>query len=165
MDATEILAWLRHHADPRNAAGMARYGINTTGTLGVSVPLIRRMAKKIGRNHSLAPMGARLRFLGCVRPGLPEPLPRFTARLGYGGEMGVRREFVRRAGFSLMAGLAVMVKKAVNWALRAIGKKNGSLRVRAILAVEDIARIDSRSARWIASGALRELKRQGTKVL
>jgi 3-methyladenine DNA glycosylase AlkD len=99
---------------------------------------------------------------------------------------GARREFVRRAGFSLMAGLAVkaknapderfiallpliaaaagdernMVKKAVNWALRAIGKKNAALRERAIDAAEKIAAIDSRSARWIASDALRELKQR-----
>ena len=82
---------------------------------------------------------------------------------------GARREFVRRAGFSLMAGLAVkdknasdadfeallpliaaaatdernMVKKAVNWALRAIGKRNPQLRRAAIAAAEEIRAIDS----------------------
>ena len=97
-----------------------------------------------------------------------------------------REEFVRRAGFSLMAGLAVkaktatdeqfeaffplirdaatdernMVKKAVNWALRQIGKRNPRLRVKAIRVAEDIRKIDSRSARWIAADALRELRSQ-----
>ena len=51
-----------------------------------------------------------------------------------------------------------MVKKAVNWALRAIGKKNVRLRTKAIAAAEAIAAIDSRPARWIASDALRELR-------
>jgi len=93
-------------------------------------------------------------------------------------------EFVRRAGFSLMAGLVVkaktapdtdfeaflplivesstdprnMVKKAVNWALRAIGKRNPALQRKAIRTAESIYRIDSPSARWIASDALRELR-------
>jgi 3-methyladenine DNA glycosylase AlkD len=93
-------------------------------------------------------------------------------------------EFVRRAGFVLMARLAVSdkrapdgfflsffpaiargavdnrpgVKKAVNWAVRQIGKRNRSLNERAIGLAEEIARIDAGSARWIASDAIRELK-------
>jgi 3-methyladenine DNA glycosylase AlkD len=96
---------------------------------------------------------------------------------------GREPEYVKRAGFVLMAALAVhdkkapderfeaflpllvehatdernFVKKAVNWALRQIGKRNGPLNKRAIRTAQDIRRIDSRSARWIASDALREL--------
>ena len=92
-------------------------------------------------------------------------------------------EFVRRAGFVLMACLAVhdkkagdqafieflplikthagdernYVKKAVNWALRQIGKRNQNLNEAAIKTAEEIRQMDSRSARWIASDALREL--------
>jgi 3-methyladenine DNA glycosylase AlkD len=95
-----------------------------------------------------------------------------------------KREFVRRAGFALMAGLAAqrnklddaqfeafleliegaatddrnMVKKAVNWALRQIGKRNARLLGKAIAAAERIERLDARSARWIAKDALRELR-------
>ena len=101
---------------------------------------------------------------------------------------GLKREFVRRAGFSLMAGLAVkdkkatdeqfaaflpliaaaadddrnMVKKSVNWALRQIGKRNRNLHKLAIAAAEEIRRQDSRSARWIAADALRELRNPAT---
>ena len=98
---------------------------------------------------------------------------------------GARREFVRRAAFALMAGLAAskaiaapdedfeamlpliataatdernLVKKAVNWALRGIGKRNPHLRSAAIGAAENIRAIDSPAARWIASDALRELR-------
>jgi 3-methyladenine DNA glycosylase AlkD len=93
------------------------------------------------------------------------------------------REFVRRAGFTLMACLAVhdkeatdrefekffsairraatdernFVKKAVNWALRQIGKRNRSLNKKAIRAAHDVRKLDSTSARWIAADALREL--------
>ena len=95
-----------------------------------------------------------------------------------------KEEFVKRAAFSLMACLAVgdkqapdgaflrflplirreatdernRVKKAVNWALRQIGKRNRRLQRAAIQAGEKIHAIDSRSARWIASDALRELR-------
>ncbi len=92
-------------------------------------------------------------------------------------------EFVKRAGFTLMACLAVhdkaaadevflrylpvierassdnrnYVKKAVNWALRQIGKRNQSLNKAAIQAAKQIAQMDSKSARWVAADALREL--------
>ncbi|GAI53353.1 unnamed protein product, partial [marine sediment metagenome] len=98
-------------------------------------------------------------------------------------------EFVKRAGFTLMARLAVSdkkaedekfmeffpcikkesadsrnyVKKAVNWALRQIGKRNLNLNKMAVKVGEEIYSLDSKSARWIASDALRELKNE--KVL
>jgi 3-methyladenine DNA glycosylase AlkD len=94
------------------------------------------------------------------------------------------REFVRRTAFTLMATLAVhdkaasdkqfiaffplikrhakdnrnFVKKAVNWALRQIGKRNKTLNAAAIIVAEEIFMIDSPSAKWIARDALRELK-------
>jgi len=93
-------------------------------------------------------------------------------------------EFEKRAAFSLLAYLSYkdkeapderflryfpliereacdernFVRKAVNWALRNIGKRNLALNRRAIEAAERIRRQDSRSARWIAADALRELK-------
>jgi 3-methyladenine DNA glycosylase AlkD len=50
------------------------------------------------------------------------------------------------------------VKKAVNWALRGIGKRNARLRQQAIATAKQIRTLDSRSARWIAADALRELQ-------
>jgi len=96
---------------------------------------------------------------------------------------GREPEYVKRAGFVLMAALAIhdkkalderfeafvpliikhatdernFVKKAVNWALRQIGKRNIRLNLLAIRAAQDIRRIDSKAAGWIASDALREL--------
>ena len=49
------------------------------------------------------------------------------------------------------------VKKAVNWALRQIGKRNINLNKKAIKVAKEIKKIDSKSAKWIASDALREL--------
>lgn len=93
-------------------------------------------------------------------------------------------EFVKRAGFTMMACLAVhdkeasddaflrflpvikaksddgrnFVKKAVNWALRQIGKRNIALNRAAIETAKEIIALDTKSARWIGKDALRELR-------
>lgn len=50
------------------------------------------------------------------------------------------------------------VKKAVNWALRQVGKRNLALNKKAIAAAKEIQKMDSKSAKWIAADALRELQ-------
>ncbi|MGD0918544.1 MAG: DNA alkylation repair protein [Thermodesulfobacteriota bacterium] len=103
---------------------------------------------------------------------------------------GRNEEFVKRAGFVLMAVLAVhdkevrdrkfvkffsiirreatddrnFVKKAVNWALRQIGKRNLNLNGMAIKIAKEIREIDSKAAKWIASDALRELTSKTIQV-
>ena len=49
------------------------------------------------------------------------------------------------------------VKKAVNWALRQIGKRNHMLNELAIETAQSISQLDCKAARWIAADALREL--------
>jgi 3-methyladenine DNA glycosylase AlkD len=53
------------------------------------------------------------------------------------------------------------VKKAVNWALRQIGKRNPTLCAKAIATAQEIGHRDSRAARWIATDALRKLRHAG----
>ncbi len=98
-------------------------------------------------------------------------------------------EFVKRAGFVMMAALSVhdkeakdeaflkflpiikrestdnrnFVKKAVNWALRQIGKRNINLNKEAIKTAKEIQKIDSKAAKWIAADALRELKSEAVQ--
>jgi len=55
------------------------------------------------------------------------------------------------------------VKKAVNWALRQIGKRNISLNKKAIKTAKEIKTIESKPAKWIASDAIRELKRESVQ--
>jgi 3-methyladenine DNA glycosylase AlkD len=100
-----------------------------------------------------------------------------------------KEEYVKRAGFVLMACLAVhdkragkaafekffpimvreckddrnYVKKAVNWALRQIGKRSMALNREAISVAETIAKVDSPSAKWIASNALWELRSEAVQ--
>ncbi len=49
-----LLDQLRAQANPANAAGMAHYGINPEHALGISIPVLRKMAKEIGKNHALS---------------------------------------------------------------------------------------------------------------
>jgi 3-methyladenine DNA glycosylase AlkD len=51
------------------------------------------------------------------------------------------------------------VKKAVNWALRQIGKRNINLNKKALKIAREILKIDTKSARWIAHGAINELEK------
>jgi len=94
------------------------------------------------------------------------------------------REFVRRSGFTMIASLAChdknaedkkfinflslikkystdernFVKKAVNWALRGIGKRNKKLNLSAIQTAKEIQKINNKTAKWIALDAIRELE-------
>jgi len=94
-------------------------------------------------------------------------------------------EFVKRAGFVLMARLAVsdksapderffpfleriaeaagderpLVKKGISWALRQIGKRNPALRERALTLAQHLAQAENRHARWVGKDALRDLNR------
>jgi 3-methyladenine DNA glycosylase AlkD len=101
-------------------------------------------------------------------------------------------EYVRRAGFVMMAALAVhdrkaddeqfhvflteidsdaadddrpFVRKAVNWALRQIGKRNVLLQEAAIRTAESVRSRGTKSARWIAADALRELQSEKTTAM
>lgn len=217
----KYLKQLRSFSDPQAVAGMARFGINPDNTLGVSIPILRKMAKEIGKNHALAQQlwssgihEARI-LAGMVDdPGevTVEQMERWAAdfdswdvcdqvcsnlfdktRFAYekAHEWSRRKEeFIRRAGFVLMAVLSVhdkdagdekflefmplikngagddrnFVKKAVNWALRQIGKRNMDLNKAAIKTANDILKMDSKSARWIASDALRELTDKKTQM-
>jgi len=102
---------------------------------------------------------------------------------------GREEEYVKRAGFVMMAVLSVhdkkapdeqfeqffpiikreatdernFVKKGVNWALRAIGKRNLNLNKKAIEVAKEIKKMNSKSARWIASDAFRELTSQAVQ--
>jgi 3-methyladenine DNA glycosylase AlkD len=216
----QILAELRAKGSPENVAGMARYGIATTDTLGVSVYELRRMARQAGQDHQLAEQlwasgvhEARLLavFVDDAASVTAVQMERWAADFdswdvcdqactslfdssSLAWEKAIewadrKEEFVKRGGFALMAGLAVhdktaaderflellpvlerqadddrnYVRKAVNWALRNIGKRNARLHAAAIETAQAIAERGTRSARWIAADALRELRSE--KVL
>ena len=210
-----VLARLEAMGSESNREGMARYGINTANAFGVSVYVLRALAKELGTDHELALRlwatgnhEARV-LAGMVdHPALvdEEQLEAWVAgfdswdlcdqvcsnlfdRTRFAHEKAAAwpardEEFIKRAGFALMAALAVhdkaaadeaflaflpliereavdgrnFVKKAVNWALRNIGKRNPALNKAAVETAERIRDQGSRPARWIATDALRELR-------
>lgn len=194
---------------------MARFGIDTSNALAISIPVLRKMARELKPDHGLA--------LALWKTGIHEARILATmvddpaavtekqmekwVRDFYSWDVcdqccsnlfdktpfarkkafewsSRNEEFVKRAGFTLMATLSVhdkespdkafleflkpirreagdarnYVKKAVNWALRQIGKRNPSLKKHAIRTAAEIRNMNIPSARWIASDALRELK-------
>lgn len=214
MEYQSIVDELKSLSDPNTLEGMSRYGINVEKALGVSIPKLRLLAKKIGINHELALSLWNVdyhetKFLAGMidDPKLitSEQMEKWAkdfdswdvcdqtcnnlfrkSPLAFSKAFEWCKrdeEFIKRAGFVLMANLAVhdkkredkdfelflkevysgsnddrvYVKKAVNWALRQIGKRNNNLNKKAIETANNIKNLEFKSAKWIASDALREL--------
>lgn len=216
MSMTDIIIKeLKSLSNPKNVEGMARFGINPENTFGVSMPVIRKMGKDIGKNHELAQQLWSTRIHEArILAGLiddskfvtEEQMEKWVKdfdswdvcdqvcmnlfdKTPFAYKKAIewssrKEEFVKRAGFALMASLSVhdkkakdkdfikflpliksestdernFVRKAVNWALRQIGKRNKKLQKEAIRTAKEIQKIESKSAKWIASDAIRELK-------
>lgn len=214
MTYSEIIRKLRSLRNQRNIDGMARFGIRGKKILGVPKPILQKMARRIGRSHSMAIQlwnsgihEARILAALIDEPTrvTPTQMERWVRDFDSWdlcdqvcGNLFDRtpytllkifrwsrhkNEFEKRAGFVLMAELCAhdkrasdkiflsflpvirreawdernFVKKAVNWALRQIGKRNGRLNRAAIAEAKRIGKMESPSARWIAKDALREL--------
>ncbi len=91
--AEQVMAELKQHANAEAVVGMARFGIRPAHMLGISIPTLRKMAKELGKNHTLA-----------------------------------------------------------------LELWNSTLRTQAVEWAETISQMDSKTARWVAKDALRELR-------
>jgi 3-methyladenine DNA glycosylase AlkD len=213
-DVELVLAWLKRHSTKHSLEGMARYAIPSDNALGVSVTDIRKLAKRIGRNHDLA---ADLWKTGCYEarmltsfiddPSLVtaaqmdrwcrdfdnwavcdtlcfhlfDRTPHAWAKVAQWS--GKQEEFIKRAAFALLWSLTVhdkkagdgpflnglllieraagdernFVKKAVNMALRAVGKRNPTLNAAALMVARRLAHSPQAAARWVGKDAIREL--------
>lgn len=217
MTVQEIISYLKKHSNLKDRLGMARFGINSKFALGVRIPVLRSLAKKIGKNHQLAQDLWKTKIHEArILASMIDESEKVTAKqmdkwikdfnswdlcdqccmnlfdklpLAWkkAGDWTKReKEFERRAGFSLIASLAWhdkkakdknfikffplikkystdkrnFVKKAVNWALRQIGKRNKNLKNKAILLAKEIQKIDSLTSRWIAKDAIKELEQK-----
>jgi 3-methyladenine DNA glycosylase AlkD len=195
---------------------MARYGLPSERAFGISMGVLQREAKRIGKSHGLALAlwktgwyEARILATLVDEPGrvTPAQMDRWARDFDSWGicdtacchlfdrtphalakvALWARRdeEFVRRAGFALLAALALhektlpdaafmrllplveggatdernFVKKGVSWALRAIGHRNLALHAAAVAAAGRLAASDDRAARWVGMDALRDLTR------
>ena len=221
MIKQEILAFLEENKNPQNVEGMAKFGISSDNTYGISMPKLRALAKLIGKNHDLASelwdTGIHEAKILCALIGEPTKVTKEQADKWVSeidswdvcdqlcGNLMDKvtfvydkvfewadndSEFIRRSAFSTIAYYGVhkkkeqdeffesffplilkystdernFVKKAVNWALRQIGKRSMTMNAKAIDLAEEIQRTfpDSKSARWIAVDAIRELKDEKT---
>jgi len=220
VNEEEIIKELESLRNPEALKGMQKYGINTQKAYGVQIPDLRKLAKRIGKNHELskklwkkgiretkilASMIADPNLVGeeqmeawvkdfdswevcdqCCMNLFEKTKYAYKKSIEWSSR---KEEFVKRAGFVLMARLAVsdkkapdeefeqffpiikegakdernFVKKAVNWALRQIGKRNRNLNEKAISVAETLLKSESDVARWVARDALRELKSENVQ--
>lgn len=207
------MARLHSMADPKLLENEKRLGIDIENGLGISIWDLRKVAKEIGRDQALAEQlwktGIREARLLAGYIADPDTISEATIErwakdfnswdivdqvadaiwlspfaLKKVNEWSKRKEeFVKRAAFVIMAGLAATVrdvsdaelekflpiivreskderdyvKKAVNLALRNIGKRNTALNRKAIATAKQIAKMDDKTAQWIAKDALKEL--------
>jgi len=214
MNCDEVVERLNAHSNADAVEGMARFGINPTNILGVSIPVIRKIAKEIGIDHPLAQKlwASKIHEARILAAMIDDPkkvtetqMERWVKdfdswdvcdqccsnlfdKTAHAFQMARKwssrkEKFVKRAAFALMAALAVhnknstnaqfqsflpiielestdernFVRKATNWALRQIGKRNMRLNLLALKTARQIQKKNSKSARWIASDAIREL--------
>lgn len=217
-DCARVVVWLRSHASEEVRAGKARFGIVTGQALGIPNAQLRPLARKIKRDHQRAldlwETGIReAQLLACFSD---EPGKVTVQQALYWAEafdswdivdhaaalfiearlhqelislfVEDDREYVRRAGFAMIAWGALhlkkepdtivtpwlsliehhadddrnFVKKAVNWALRQIGKRSLNLHAPALELAQKLERSNIRSERWIGRDAAKELSSQST---
>jgi 3-methyladenine DNA glycosylase AlkD len=212
----QILKELKKLASPEAKAAQEYFGITGTKNYGLRTPQMRKFAKQIGTNHSLALQLWKSEihearhvaiFIAdaeeVTEKMMEQWMKDFNAwdivdnccgtlfdRTPFAFEKAMqwtkrKKEFEKRAGFVLMAELAVhdknspdkmfeqffpyliaesnddrnFVKKAINWALRQIGKRNERLCRKAISIAKEIQKKNDPASRWIAADALRELEK------
>lgn len=215
MEYIEVIEKLHSLSNRGNIEKMKRFGINANNALGISIPDLRKIARRIGKDNTIAIKlfdseihEAKILATMISSPKLitSDQMNRWVNKFNSWdicdqccGNLFVKtplayqkaiewsksnKEFVKRAGYVMMAELAIhdkvaqdssfihffdiikqgstdernFVKKSVNWALRQIGKRNIKLNKLAIKTAEEIKDMDSKSAKWIATDALRELK-------
>lgn len=227
LNVKTLLEHLQTLANPHNQAGMARFGINTRQALGISMPILRDIAKSIKASakedklnrHALAQdlwessihEGRLLAILTEDPKAMTEAqteswvrdvdswdicdqlCSNLLCKMPFAEKRMVawcadEAEFVRRVGIVMIAQFAVhdkkanderfepffplleqyaydernFVKKAVNWSLRQLGKRNTVLLEQAKACAERIKAQGTSSARWIAADALREFAKLPT---
>jgi 3-methyladenine DNA glycosylase AlkD len=226
MTAKEVLKRLEGFAshDPKDLAGMARFGINVDKAWVISIPKLRKLAKDLKREldpglcHNLAlevynsgihEAKILAGFVDSPRLVTEDQMEKWVCsfdswdvvdmvcnNLFDRTEFAVKKakewskreeEFVKRAGFVLMAGLSVhdkkmedeifesflkiiereawdernFVRKAISWALRQIGKsRNVNLYQKSLKLSKKLYESENKSERWVGSDAYRELTKE-----
>jgi 3-methyladenine DNA glycosylase AlkD len=212
----EVVSEIKKLSSDKGKAAQAYFKIENINNYGLTVPQMRTIAKKIGRNHKVAielwktkihearhiaamtadPKQVTEKLMeqwlkdfnswdivdGCCLTLFDKTLFAWQKAVEWTNRA---KEFEKRAAFSMMAILAVhdkkaedgrfeqffpyivnastdernFVRKAVNWALRQIGKRNERLCKKAVSVAKEIYKKGDSTSRWIAADALRELQK------
>jgi 3-methyladenine DNA glycosylase AlkD len=211
-----IMDALHHNAEPQKADGQCQFGIRAKNILGVTIPVIRKLARNTSDQRlaqELWDSGIHEARILATMVADPDTFSRVMAdawaeefdswdlvdqaclnllwKVPFANDLALEwphheAEYIRRAGFSLMAVLAVHAKswpderftpffpimiqyatderhfvvKAINWALRQVGKSRPSLRQNALDTAVQIREMGTPGTRWIANDALKELLRR-----
>lgn len=222
MNYSEILEQLKKMANPQIVDYKLQHGSLAKNSYGIMVKDLRKLAKEIDTDHSLAlklfesgiheakklasmiddpnkvtesQMEAWVKCFDswdicdcCCSSLFVKTDFAYTKAFEWNKR---EEEYEKRAAFTLMAHLVFhdktgkdnkferffpvilrestdkrnFVKKAINWALRQIGKRNITLNKKAIIVAKEIQKIDSKSAQWIANNALNELTKSNINIL
>jgi 3-methyladenine DNA glycosylase AlkD len=222
MNYIDVIKQLKIMGNPKIADYKFRHGSLAKNSYEIMVKDLRKLAKEIGRNHSLALQLFKSNIheakkLACMID-IPEKVTEsqmerwikgfdswdicdcccssLFVKTRYAYKKAIewsdrKEEYEKRAAFTLMAHLVFhdktsgdniferffpiilrestdernFVKKAINWSLRQIGKRNIHLNNKAIELAKEIRQIDSKSAQWISSDALNELTKKNVNIL
>ncbi|MBU0952385.1 MAG: DNA alkylation repair protein [Elusimicrobia bacterium] len=214
MNYQQIISKIKSLYNPKNIAGMKRFGINVKNAYGVPIPELRKIGRLVKKDHEIAKQlwnsGIHeARILASIvddpkqitSKQMDDWVKEFNSwdicdqccmnlfsetEIGYNKAIDWakrKEEFEKRAGFALMAVIAVhnkklpdkelikffpiikrestdernFVRKAVNWALRQIGKRNMALNREAVKLSKELKDSQNKSACWIGTDAYREL--------
>lgn len=221
MNLEQVLEYFKSKASVKNAKSLTKYGIAADQSFGIRMPVIRELAKKIGKNQKLAEQlwneghhECKLLAGMCAEPKnfslsmadawvqdiyswdvCDQLCINLLVKTDYAWSLPARwviddREFVRRVGLVMIVVLRIhkkkvadeeyeqffpmlkeyatdernFVKKAVNWAIRDLGKRSAIHHPIMISLCHDLLELDSKAASWIANDAIRELESEKVKA-
>src|SRR3989344_1572128 len=177
----EIIKELKSFSEPEYLVMGEKFACPVENSWGVPIPYIRKLAREIGKDHELALelWKHRIREVKQLATLIDKPEKVTEKQMEFWVKafdcwvlcdhvcmnLFDKTKFADfEKFFPLIKSAATdernFVKKAVNWALRQIGKRNEDLRKSALKTAKEILKFDSKSARWIASDAIIELKKK-----
>ena len=220
MTLSEIISRLEAEANASQAKSIERWGISADEAYGIKLPVLRKLAKEIGKDTPLAEqLWNEGHHEGKLLAGLVANPKEVSLQLMDKWVSGIyswdvcdqlcinllvklddrwslperwahyKSEYIRRAGLVMIVSLRIhdkkakdqdfeaffpllkqyatdernFVKKAVNWAIRELGKRSIDHHPKMITLCHELLEMDSKSAKWSARDALRELESEKVK--
>lgn len=169
----EVLSTLRSLANPEDAAGMSRFGVGGEKTLGIRIPVLRKIGKAHRNDHQLAAdlWATGIHEARILASMVEDPRQVYEEQMeswvnefdawDLCDQVCMNLFDKHPLAYQKAADDRNYVKKAISWALRQIGKFRPGLAGRSVDLAKKLAASDSGSARWIGKDALREFEKKG----